>query len=244
MEVVAARLGDDADLAAGAGAVLRGIAAGLHAELLDVLQARLQLERRRDFAVQVAGRRVDDRGALDAVVADDVLLHRAAAEPDVLPRAGAGVLRAGRLKQQLRHLAPVDRQAVDLARADVDADARRAQIEHRRRPRDGDRLLHAGRLELEVERELLADRQRHRRVFDRREAVLVGLDGVGGRLERPDQEEALIVGHAGALLTRALVPGRHLGAGDERAAGVADRAGQPALIGLGVYRYCAHRQRR
>ena len=71
-----------------------GIVARLDAELLDVLEARLQLERRRDLAVQIAGRGVDDRRALDAVVANRVLLDRAAAEPDVLPGAGAGVHRA------------------------------------------------------------------------------------------------------------------------------------------------------
>ena len=71
-----ARLGDDVDLAAGAGAVLGRVVAGFDAELLHVLEARLQLERRRNLAVQVAGRGIDDRRALDAVVSDRVLLDR------------------------------------------------------------------------------------------------------------------------------------------------------------------------
>ena len=71
-----------------------GIAARLDAEFLHVLEAGLQLERRVVLAVHVARRRVDDRGALDAVAFDHVLLDGAAAEADVLPRAGAGVLRA------------------------------------------------------------------------------------------------------------------------------------------------------
>ena len=129
VERVAAGLGDDADLAAGAGAVLGRIAARLDAELLHVLEARLQLERRVVLAVHVARRRVDDGRAFDAVVLDDVLLDGAAAEADVLPRAGAGVLRAGRLQQQLRHLAAVDRQLLHLALADVGADARRAHVD-------------------------------------------------------------------------------------------------------------------
>ena len=168
-----ARLGDDADLAAGAGAELGRVAARLDAELLDVLEARLQLERRVVLAVHVARRRVDDGGAFDAVVLDDVLLDGAAAEADVLPRAGAGVLRAGRLQHQLRHLAAVDRQPLHLALADVGADPRRADVEHRRDADDGHRLLHAGRLELEVERQLLPDGDRHLGVLDVREAALL-----------------------------------------------------------------------
>src|SRR5262249_48323714 len=84
VEEIAARLGDDADLAAAAGAEFRGIGARLDAELLDVLEARLQLEGRHDLAVQVARRGVDDRRPVDAVVPDGVLLDRASAEPDVL----------------------------------------------------------------------------------------------------------------------------------------------------------------
>ena len=120
-ELVAARLGDDAHLAAGAGAELGRVAARFDAELLHVFEARLQLERRLVLAVGVARRRVDDRRAFDAVVLDDVLLVGAAGEPDVLPGAVAGVLRAWRLQHQLRHLAAVDRQPLHLALADVRA---------------------------------------------------------------------------------------------------------------------------
>ena len=134
-ELVAARLGDDAHLAAGAGAELGRVAAGLDAELLHVLEARLQLERRLVFAVGVAGRRVDDRRTLDAVVLDDVLLVGASGESDVLPGAVARVLRAGCLQHQLRHLPPVDRKALHLALAHVRADARGTDVEHRRRGR-------------------------------------------------------------------------------------------------------------
>src|SRR5262249_27151525 len=92
-ERVAARLGDDADLPAAAGPVLSRIGARLDAEFLDVLEARLQLEWRGDLAIEIARRGVDDRRTFDAVVADRVLLDGAAAEADVLPGAGPGVLR-------------------------------------------------------------------------------------------------------------------------------------------------------
>src|SRR5262245_31789972 len=108
-EAVAAGLGDDTDLAAGAGSVLRGIVARLHAELLHVLEARLQAERRPVLTVHVAGRGVDDRGALDAVIFNDVLVGGSSGERNVLPGAVARVLRAGRLQHQLRHLAAIDR---------------------------------------------------------------------------------------------------------------------------------------
>ena len=168
MEAVAAGLGDDADLAAGAGAVFRRIVARLDAELLHVLEARLQLERRVVLAVHVARRGVDDRRALDAVVADDVLLDGAAAEPDVLPGAGAGVLRAGRLQQQLRHLPAVDRQVEHLALADVDADAGGADVDRGRCPATVTVSVTTGRLQLEIEAEFLGGRERQVGDFQRR----------------------------------------------------------------------------
>src|ERR1700730_14898498 len=85
VEPVAARLGDDAHLSAGAGPVLGRIAARLDPHPLHVLETRLQPERRSVLAVRVAWRRVDDRRALDAVVLDDVLLVGPSGEADVLP---------------------------------------------------------------------------------------------------------------------------------------------------------------
>ena len=93
-EQIRARLGDDVHLTAGAGPVFRRVVVRLDAELLHVLEARLQLERRGNLAADIAGRGVDDRRPLDAVELDDVLVALAAAEPDVVPGAGAGVLRA------------------------------------------------------------------------------------------------------------------------------------------------------
>ena len=232
VDAVAARFGDDADLSAAAGAVLGGIGARLDAELLDVLEARLQLERRRDLAVQVARRGVDDRRAFDAVVADRVLLDRASAEPDVLPRAGAGVLRSRRLQHQLRHLPPVHGQPLHFTWADVDAEARGAQVEDRRRAGHRHRFLHAGRLQLEVERQLLANRERHRGVLNRREAVLHHPDGVARRLQRSDEEVSRVVRHGCALVARALVLHRDLRGGHEGARLVPRRAGDFSLIRL------------
>src|SRR5437868_6960143 len=91
-ELVAARLGDHAHLAAGAGAVFGRVAARLDPEFLHVLETRLQPEWRSVFAIRVAWRRIDDRRALDAVVLDDVLLVGASGESDVLPGAVACVL--------------------------------------------------------------------------------------------------------------------------------------------------------
>ena len=48
---------------------------------------------------------------------------------------------------------------------------------------DGHGFLHAGRLELEVERQLLADGQRHLRCIRWARSPASHLDGVGGRLE-------------------------------------------------------------
>jgi len=107
---VGARFRDDADLAARAGAIFSRVAARLDAELLDVFEARLELERRIGFAVDVARRRVDDGRPFDAVVFDHILLVRASAEADVLPGTRPGILRSRRLQHELGHLAPVDGQ--------------------------------------------------------------------------------------------------------------------------------------
>ena len=62
----------------------------------------------------------------------------APAEADVLPGAGARVLRPWRLQHQLRHLPAVDREALHLALAHIGADARRADIDDWRDGDDGD----------------------------------------------------------------------------------------------------------
>src|SRR5205823_10436385 len=51
----------------------------------------------------------------------------------------------------------------------------------------GDRLLHAGWFQLEVEGQLLTQHERHRRVLDRREARALDPDGIRRRLQRSDQ---------------------------------------------------------
>src|SRR5207247_680344 len=110
---------DDAHLSATAGAVLGWIGARFDPEFLDVFEARLQLEGRRHFAIEVAWSGIDDRRSFDAVVADRILFDRAAREPDVLPCSSPGVLGTGSPQQQLRHLAAVHRQIVNLALAQI-----------------------------------------------------------------------------------------------------------------------------
>src|SRR5262245_1724099 len=104
MKPVAARFCDDADLAARARAVLRRIAARLDAELLHVLQRRLQAEGRGDFTVQVARAGVNNGRPLDAVVAYRILFHGASRKPNVTERARTAVERARRLQIELRQL--------------------------------------------------------------------------------------------------------------------------------------------
>ena len=93
-------------------------------------------------------------------------------------------------------------------------------------------LLHAGRPELEVERQFLADGQRHLRVFDGGEARLLGGDRVGRWLQRADHEEALVVAQRRADLAGLLVLHLDRRAGDERAARIAHRAAD-ATVSLG-----------
>ena len=157
-------------------AELGRVAARLDVEFLDVLEARLELEGRVVLAVHVPRRGIDDRRTLDAVVLDDVLFNRASAEADVLPCPRARILRTGGLQHQLRHLASVHRQAIDFALADVRADSSRADVEDRRDSDDRDGFLHSGGLQFEVERQLLANRQRHVRIIQTVESALGGLE--------------------------------------------------------------------
>ena len=94
---------------------------------------------------------------------------------------------------------------------------------------DRDVLLHAGRPELEVEREFLPDGQRHLRVFDDGEAGLLRGDCVGGRLQRTGREEALIVAQDRADLARLLVLHLDRRTGDEGAARIPHRAADPSV---------------
>jgi hypothetical protein len=221
---VGARFRDDVHLAAGAGAEFRRVVVRLDAELLHVLEACLQLEGRRHFAVQIAGRRVDDRRALDAVVTDRVLLDGAPAEPDVLPGAGARVLRAGRLQHQLRHLPAVHGQVHHLALADVDADTRGAQVDRVDPSLHGHGLGETRWLQRQIERELLRRRQRQAGEFERREIAERHADGVDGRLQVRDDVAPLLVGGDRPLLARALVLDDDHGTGNESARLIDDRA--------------------
>jgi hypothetical protein len=132
--------------------------------------------------------------------------------------SSSGVLGTGSPQQQLRHLAAVHGQIVNLALAQIDAHARRTYVENRRGPRDRHVFLDARWLDLEVQRQFLPNRQRHCRVLDGSKAILHRLDGVAGRLQVTDQEVPLIVREGIPLFTRALVFDRHLRTADERAA--------------------------
>src|SRR4030095_5692411 len=125
MELIASRLGDDADLTAGTRTEFRGIVVGINAELLNVLKAALEPEGGIEFASDITGARVDDRRSLNTGKTHRVLLHCASAESDVAERSGTGILGAGCLQVQLRELAAIDRQVMDFALIHVDAQRRR-----------------------------------------------------------------------------------------------------------------------
>jgi hypothetical protein len=228
-EQVGARLGDDADLTAGARPELGRVVVRLDAELLHVLEARLQLEGRGDLTVDVAGGGVDDRRAFDAVVADHVLLVGTAAETDVVPGAGAGVQRAGCLQHQLRHLSAVDRQVVDFALGHVDTDASRAEIHRRRVALDRDGFRDAGGLEGQVERELLRCGQLHAGVLDRGEALVSDFDRVDGRPQAGQDVAAVGVGDDHALFAGPLVARDDGRARHGRTRGIDDGAAEAAV---------------
>jgi hypothetical protein len=213
--------------------ILRRVGARLDAEFLNVLEACLQLERRRHLAVQVAGRGVDDRGTLDAVVPNRVLLDRPAREADVLPCSSSSVLGTWSLKQELRHLASVHREIVDFPLAQIHADSGGTQIQNRGGTGDGDVLRNACGLDLKIECELLANGKRDAGVLDRSETSLIGFDGVVRGLHVADQEGASLVRHGSPFLAGTFVLHRDFCTGDERVGLVADDSADFALVGLG-----------
>ena len=154
------------------------------------------------------------------------------------PRAGAGVLRSGRLQHQLRHLPAVDRQPRDVALSHVDAHPGRAHIEDWGDADDRDRLLKAGWLQLQIETQFLANRESHIRVLDLRESVFRHANGVGGRSEIGHEKHALFRRDLRPLLTGSFILDCDGGTRDHAAAAVAHGPGELALIGL-----CSGRQR-
>ena len=91
MKLIAAALGDDADLTAATGAKLRRIVAGIHAEFLHVFHAGLQAEEAAEFTADVARVVADDAAGFDSIQPDCVLFERAAVEADVVKRASCEI---------------------------------------------------------------------------------------------------------------------------------------------------------
>ena len=224
VECVRAGLRHHRHLPARARPVLRGIVVRVDAELLHVLQARLQAEGRRDLAVEVAGRGVDDGGAFHSVVADDVLLDGTAAEADVAEGAGAAVQRARRLQVELRELAAVDGQSGNLALVHVGAHAGVADVEQRSLPGDRHRLALRGRSQRDVEPHFLTGQELDVLELDGRESEQGCDDRVGGRIEGREHVPALRVRRSVRALARAQVLGRDRCSREDEAAGVAGRA--------------------
>ena len=233
MELVGARLGDDRDLTARPRPVFRGEVAGFHPELLDIFEARLEAEGRGNLTVQVARGGVDDRGPLDSVVTDDVLLHRAPGEADVAEGAGAGVHRPRGLKVELGELAAVDREHGHLPLVHAGPDPRGGEIDGGGFAHHLDGLGEVRLLQGEIEVDLLPGRDLLGLEFGGLEAGELGLDGVEGGLQSEEGVAAGGVRHRFARVPGLVVDQDHGGSGDHRARGILDDAEDAAIVGLG-----------
>ena len=205
VERIGAGLGDDGDLSARARAVLGRVVVRVDAELLNVFETRLETEGRGQFSVEVAGRRVDDRGALDAVIANDVLLHRAAGETNVAERARARVYGARGLQVELRELSAVDGELADLALVDVGAIARGGQVEGGRFSSDVDRFAEVRGLEGEVEVHFLSGGHLLGLELGGGETGELSLDRINGRFEAEDHVATFRGGHRIPCIPRVVV---------------------------------------
>ena len=150
VEPVAAALADDGDVATGSEAALGRRKARVDPELRNRLHRRLQPELRAG-RVQIAGARVPDVAAVDAVVVQVVLLIGLAIESHAGPAAVAVARGPGRQRHQVGEVPAVDRQALDFFRGHIDAELGRLRIDHRRVSRHGDRLRDVGDGEQKIE---------------------------------------------------------------------------------------------
>src|SRR5437588_11239562 len=122
MQHIAARLRDDADLAARACTELGRVVARFDAKFLNRLEARLETKTARDLPIQIARRCVEDRSGFHAIDADCVLLIGPAAETDIIERTAAPGLGARSQQVELRNLASVQWQVPHFALIHVRAD--------------------------------------------------------------------------------------------------------------------------
>ena len=110
-----------------------------------------------------------------------------------------------RLQHELGHLTPVDRQPLNLALADVDADAGRADIHRADLRLNGHRLGHAGRLKRQIQREFLPGHQLEAVELQRSQLTEGRSDRVNGRPRLATMYRPSALDDDGPFFTRALV---------------------------------------
>ncbi len=195
LELVAARLGDDVDHAAGRAAVLGLVAAGLDVDRLHELEVEL-----------LALEAVLDAGGVDAVDDERVLGAGGAVDRDRRLRAVVRIGVRDDAGHQLRHRAVVAAggQRVDRPLVEVDPELGRAQIDHRRVAHDGD-LLGLRRTQGGVHRRVAIEPDRRLLLLGTEAGELKGEDVVARRQERqPVVAVRVGGGDARALEHRAL----------------------------------------
>ena len=233
VQFVAARFGDDADLAAGPGAVFGGVVAGFHAELLHRFEAGLQAEGRGSLAVQVAGRGIHNRGAFHAIELYCVLLIRLPTEADVVKGTAAGGLRSGSQEVQLRNLAPVDGHFRHFAGIYVGSDGggtgfHHGQIAARNRDGGGDSRSLQG----DVQGSFLADRQVDVFVCSRFQPGGGCGNGIGGGRKAGGEVDAGSVANRFTCRAGLLVNNFDGDVGEDTSRSVRNGAGEAGLIHL------------
>ncbi len=226
VELVRAGARDDRDLRAGRAPVLGRVGRGLYLKFLDGLD-RDEIVRPAEHGQgrQAPGRRLTGRGpGRDADVRRDAV-HRKIVGVGALARGGelpllveAGA-RQGRPRREFEkglEAAAVEGQVLDELPVDERRHGRRLARGRVDVVVDGDGLADFADAQLDAQRELVADAERHAPMLDRREALARGRHVVvAGRQER-DDVDALFVRRGVAFERRAQVQDRNLDAGDDR----------------------------
>ena len=239
-ELVRAALDDQVLHGARGPAVLRRRVGGDHRELADGLgrrqvgdgvDQRLVVVHAFDLvAVELLAQSVDGEGrAAELGIAERLRVGARSAAGGVAARDAAVHARSQR--GQLREVAAVERQVLDLLLIDERGDLRGALLDERRRGGDGHLFVHAAELHLEVDARHLVDGQRDLRDL-RLESAEIDLHLVRADRQRGQRVGALLVADVDALGAGAGAGRRHRGPGQHGPGVVGDEAFDARRRGL------------
>jgi hypothetical protein len=230
MKLVAAALGDDEDLCAGALAVFGGVRVAQHIELADGIDPEQFLTGSARLHIVFSG-----AGELHTVEEEEILLRAIAGDGEVVADGGigdadaAGLFRsevddAGIESEEQVEASPVQGQVLHLVFADEAGDVGGRETDCRGIGADGDLLADVADVELEIGRRVLADVEMDSGAKLVGKAVVVGGDLIIADGQREKLVKPAGIGIGGANGAGVEVLRGDGGAGQGGAGGIGDEA--------------------